>query len=167
MKNQYRLTLISVLAMALGSTPCMAISWQDKLANVAEDQVQRNVIAGTESGGLSLSSLSTMLNGGSTALSANTMANAAGVIEYCAKNKLTSLTNAGNIQSQLANKLNLNNPRNSAAKKDYTQGLSGLLNTSDGQQLDMNDLSHSELATKVKSKACDLVLKQGVHFLSK
>lgn len=166
MKNQYWLNCSTVLVIALISKDCIAVSWQDRLTNLSEEKTQSNIVAGTQSGGLSLSSLSTMLEGGSTALRANTMANAAGVIEYCTKNKLSSMANAEKIKNQLVHKLGLTHPQNSTVKKDYTQGLSGLLNTHNGQQLDMNDLSHSELAAEVKTKACDLVLKQGMDYLS-
>lgn len=167
MKNSYWITCSTALAITLISTKCIATSWQDRLTNSSEEHIDHNIVAGTQSGGLSLSSLSTMLEGGNTALSANTMANAAGVIEYCVKNKLSSMANAEKIQHLLAHRLRLTQPRNSATKKDYTQGLSGLLNTHNGQQLDMNDLSHSELAVQVKTKACDLVLKQGMDYLAR
>lgn len=166
MNNTYWFSYSTSLILLLISTKCIALSWQDKLTNLSEEQIHHNIVAGTQSGGLSLSSLSTLLEGGNTALSANTMANAAGVIEYCTKNKLSSMANAEKIQNKLAHKLGLTRPHNSAAKKDYTQGLSGLLNTHNGQQLDMNDLSHSELAAEVKTKACDLVFKQGMDYLS-
>lgn len=158
--------LICGVALAIVSTRCFAISWQDRLSNSSEELVHRNIEAGTQSGGLSLSSLSTMLEGGNAALSANSLANAAGVIAYCAKNKLISAGNAEKIENQLIRKLGLKH-RNNAAKKDYAQGQSGLLNTRNGQQLDMRDLSHSELAVKVKTEACDLVLKQGMNSLSR
>lgn len=167
MKNSYWITCSTALAITLISTKCIATSWQDQLTSSSEEQIDQNIVAGTQSGGLSLSSLSTMLEGGSTALSANTMANAAGVIEYCTKNKLSSMANAEKIQHLLVHRLRLTQPRNSTTKKDYTQGLSGLLNTRNGQQLDMNDLSHSELAAQVKTKACDLVLKQGMDYLAR
>jgi hypothetical protein len=166
MKNAYWITCSTALAITLISTKCIATSWQDQLTNSSEEQIDHNIVAGTQSGGLSLSSLSTLLEGGNTALSANTMANAAGVIEYCAKNKLSSMDNAEKIRHLLVHRLRLTQSRNSAATKDYTQGLSGLLNTRNGQQLDMNDLSHSELAAQVKTKACDLVLKQGMNYLA-
>ncbi len=166
MNNPYWLTCSTSLIFLLISTKCIALSWQDKLINLSEAQIHHNIVAGTQSGGLSLSSLSTLLEGGNTALSANTMENAAGVIEYCTKNKLSSMANAEKIKSKLVHKLGLIHPHNNIAKKDYIQGLSGLLNTHNGQQLDMNDLSHSELAAEVKTKACDLVLKQGMDYLS-
>jgi len=166
MKKKHWLTCSASLIFVLISTNCIAVSWQDRLSSSSEELTHRSIAAGTQSGGLSLSSLTAMLGGGNSALSANTMANATGVIEYCAKNKLSSMTSPDRIQNQLIHKLNLNHPRNSTAKHDYAQGQQGLLNTRNGQQLDMNDLSHSELAAKVKTKACDLVLKQGMDYLT-
>lgn len=142
-----------------------AVSWQNRLISSAEDAHRRSE-EGTQSGGLSLSSLTVILDGGNSALSASTMANATGIIEYCAKNRLSSFTASGEVQRQLIYKLNLHHPANSAAKHDYALGQQGQLNTRNGQQLDMNDLSHSELALEVKTKACDFVLRQGMDFLT-
>lgn len=167
MNNPYWLNCSIALVIVFISMKCIAISWQDKLTNLSEAQINQNIVAGTQSGGLSLSSLSTMLEGGNAALSANTMANATGVIEYCIKNKLSSQANAEKIQSKLVQKLSLTHPRSHAAKKDYAQGKSGLLNTHNGQQLDMKELGYSELAAEVKMKACSLVFKQGMDYLSR
>ncbi|MDI5399884.1 DUF2501 domain-containing protein, partial [Salmonella enterica subsp. enterica serovar Kentucky] len=41
-------------------------------------------------------------------------------------------------------------------------GLQGLLKTKDGQQLNLNNIGSTPLAEKVKTKACDLVLQQGL-----
>lgn len=166
MKNKHWLTYGMALVMVLVTTKSIASSWQEQLVSSSE-HIHRSLSGGTQSGGLSLSSLSSMLEGGNAALSANTIANAAGVIEYCTQYKLSSMMNAEKIQSQLVQKLGLHHPHNSAAKNDYTQGQLGLLNIRNGQQLDMSDLSHSELARKVKTKACDLVLKQGMDYLSR
>lgn len=167
MKKSYWLNGTVILIIALISNNCLAISWQDELSSASEGLAYRTIATGTESGELSLSSLTAILNGGNTALSANTMANAAGIIEYCAQNKLASITRSGKIQNQLARKLNLNHLDSSNEKDDYTQGQQGLLNTHTGQQLNMSDLSNSALGKKVKVKACNLVLKQGIDYLSR
>ena len=49
---------------------------------------------------------------------------------------------------------------------NYMDGIQGLLNAKDGQQLDLNTFGNSSLAKQVKTKACDLVLKQGMNFIS-
>lgn len=81
MKNGYWLNGTVILTIALISNNCLAVSWQDELSSASEELAYRTIATGTESSRLSLSSLTAMLNGGNTALSANTMANAAGVIE--------------------------------------------------------------------------------------
>ncbi|MGU5397653.1 DUF2501 domain-containing protein, partial [Klebsiella pneumoniae] len=57
-------------------------------------------------------------------------------------------------------------PEKQKQDTSYLDGLQGLLNSKNGQQLDLNTLGNSSLAKQVKTKACDLVLKQGVNFLS-
>jgi len=49
---------------------------------------------------------------------------------------------------------------------DYKQGLMGLLNTSNNQQVDLKSLGDTAIGKKVKTKACDLVLNQGKQFIS-
>ena len=159
-------------AMALASSvfagQALAASWQDQLSSAASELSKSGTAstAGTASSGLSLSTLTGLLNGGNQALSANSMTNAAGVMEYCAKNKLASVTSTENLKSQLMNKLGMEDTAKAVEKPDYNQGLMGLLNTGKGQQLDLTTIGSSPLAEKVKTKACDLVLKQAANFVS-
>lgn len=68
-------------------------------------------------------------------------------------------------QKPVLDKLGLSAPEQ---KQDtnYMDGIQGLLNAKDGQQLDLNTIGNSSLAKQVKTKACDLVLKQGMNFIS-
>ncbi len=168
MKASNRMVCALALATAAFSTSALAASWQDQLSSAANELSKSNTAtpSGTQSGGLSLSSLTSLLNGGNKALSSNSMTNAAGVMEYCAKNKLASVTSTENIKSQLLNKLGVEDNTKAAEKPDYNQGLMGLLNTGKGQQLDLNTIGNSPLAEKVKTKACDLVLKQAANYIS-
>ncbi len=118
------------------------------------------------SGGMSVSSLTSLLNGSSQSLTASSMNNAAGILSYCAKQKLASVTSADNVKNQVLDKLGLSTPEKQKQDTSYLDGLQGLLNSKNGQQLDLNTLGNSSLAKQVKTKACDLVLKQGVNFLS-
>lgn len=118
------------------------------------------------SGGMSVSSLTSLLNGSSQSLTASSMNNAAGILSYCAKQKLASVTSADNVKNQVLDKLGLSTPEKQKQDTSYLDGLQGLLNSKNGQQLDLNTLGNSSLAKQVKIKACDLVLKQGVNFLS-
>ncbi|HHZ9258675.1 TPA: DUF2501 domain-containing protein, partial [Klebsiella quasipneumoniae] len=87
-------------------------------------------------------------------------------MSYCAKQKLASATSADNVKNQVLDKLGLSTPEKQKQDTSYLDGLQGLLNSNNGQQLDLNTLGNSSLAKQVKTKACDLVLKQGVNFLS-
>jgi len=159
-----------ICALALASSvltgQALAASWQDQLSSAASELSNSSGTAGTASSGLSLSTLTGLLNGGNQALSANSMTNAAGVMEYCAKNKLASATSTENLKSQLMNKLGMEDTAKAVEKPDYNQGLMGLLNTGKGQQLDLTTIGSSPLAEKVKTKACDMVLKQAANFVS-
>ncbi|MEK5745340.1 DUF2501 domain-containing protein, partial [Acinetobacter variabilis] len=75
-------------------------------------------------------------------------------------------TSADNVKNQVLDKLGLSTPEKQKQDTNYLDGLQGLLNSKNGQQLDLNTLGNSSLAKQVKTKACDLVLKQGVNFLS-
>lgn len=136
---------------------------QDSLNSAASQLSGSNDRA---SGGMSVSSLTSLLNGSSQSLTASSMNNAAGILSYCAKQKLASVTSADNVKNQVLDKLGLSTPEKQKQDTSYLDGLQGLLNSKNGQQLDLNTLGNSSLAKQVKTKACDLVLKQGVNFLS-
>lgn len=106
------------------------------------------------------------LNSAASQLSGSSMNNAAGILSYCAQQKLASVTSADNVKNQVLDKLGLSTPEKQKQDTNYLDGLQGLLNSNNGQQLDLNTLGNSSLAKQVKTKACDLVLKQGVNFLS-
>ena len=140
-----------------------AASWQDSLNSAASQLSSSSQQSG---GGMSMSSLTSLLNGGNQALTSSSMNNADGVLSYCAQKKLTSVTNADNVKNQVLDKLGLSTPEKQKQDTGYLEGLQGLLSSNNGQQLNLNTLGSSPLAEKVKTKACDLVLKQGVNFLS-
>ena len=159
-----RLLCTAAISGSLLSSTTFSASWQDSLSSAAS-HLSRNNGNSSQQGGMSFSSLTGLLNGGSQSLSAGTMNNAAGIMSYCAKNKLASLTNTNNIKNQVMDKLGLGQTEQ---KQDtnYLEGLQGLLNTKNGEQLNLNSIGSTPLAEKVKTKACDIVLKQGVSFLS-
>ncbi|WET93248.1 DUF2501 domain-containing protein [Klebsiella quasipneumoniae] len=140
-----------------------AASWQDSLNSAASQLSGGSTQA---SGGMSVSSLTSLLSGSSQSLTASSMNNAAGILSYCAQQKLASVTSADNVKNQVLDKLGLSTPEKQKQDTNYLDGLQGLLNSNNGQQLDLNTLGNSSLAKQVKTKACDLVLKQGVNFLS-
>ncbi|EBA7186164.1 DUF2501 domain-containing protein [Salmonella enterica] len=121
--------------------------------------------ANAQQGGMSLSALTGLLSRGAQSLSTDNMNNAAGILQYCAKQKLASATNVENVKNQILNKLGLDTTQQEQ-DTNYLNGLQGLLKTKDGQQLNLNNIGSTPLAEKVKTKACDLVLQQGLNFLS-
>ncbi|WP_313627583.1 DUF2501 domain-containing protein [Kosakonia sp.] len=165
MKFLQHLLCSAALGSALLTGFAQAASWQDTLSSAASELSQKSATSQSQQGGLSLSSLTGLLNGGNQALSADTMNNAAGVMSWCAKNKLSSLTNTENVKNQVLDKLGLGAAQQ---KQDtnYLEGIQGMLNTKNGEQLNLSNIGSTPLAEKVKSKACDIVLKQGVNFLS-
>ncbi len=167
MKFAKRLLCAAAISSALLTSFANAASWQDTLSSAASQLSQKNQSStASQQGGLSLSSLTGLLNGGNQALSSNTMNNAAGVMTWCAKNKLSSLTNTENVKNQVLGKLGLGYARQQKQDTNYLDGLQGMLNAQNGEQLNLSTLGNTPLAKQVKTKACDLVLKQGVNFLS-
>ncbi|MEC7313923.1 DUF2501 domain-containing protein [Klebsiella pneumoniae] len=159
--KSFKNSVIAALAVsAFTLSGAHAASWQDSLNSAASQ------LSGQASGGMSVSSLTSLLNGSSQSLTASSMNNAAGILSYCAKQKLASVTSADNVKNQVLDKLGLSTPEKQKQDTSYLDGLQGLLNSKNGQQLDLNTLGNSSLAKQVKTKACDLVLKQGVNFLS-
>lgn len=160
-KQMFQLAACGAMLMA---TSGYAATWQESLSSAASQLSQtQTTTSGTQSN--SLSSLSGLLTGDSQALSSETMPNVAGILGYCMKQKLVSATNTENVKNQIMEKLGLSTPQAQTTTPDYTEGLMGLLNTAKGEQLDLATIGNSPLAEKVKTKACDLVLKQGVNFL--
>lgn len=164
MKTTQSLICSVILAGAFLSTSANAVSLTDTLSSAASQLSGQS--GSTEQGSMSLSSLTSLLNGGNQSLSASNMNNAAGIMGYCAKQKITSVANVDNVKNQVLDKLGLESATEQKQDSGYMEGLQGLLNAKDGQQLNLDTLGNSELGKKVKAKACDLVLKQGAKFIS-
>lgn len=160
MKTAFLLSAALSATLVLGSAH--AASWQDSLSSAASELSKSS---GSESGGLSAATLTGLLGNSNQSLSADTMNNAAGIMEYCAKQKLASVTDTQNIKNQVLGKLGLDT-QEQKEDTNFMDGFQGLLNAQNGQQLNLNTLGDSALGKKVKTKACDLVLKQGLNFLS-
>lgn len=157
-KHRFLLALALTTSMAAGTAQA---GLMDSLGSAAGELSK----SGGDTGGMSLSSLTGLLNGGDKALSANSMTNAAGIMQYCVKNNVLSQQGVEGIQDKVMDKLGISSSAN-ANSQDYQQGLGGLLKTDEGKSLDLNSLGTSQITEKVKQKACDLVLKQGKSFIS-
>jgi hypothetical protein len=79
--------------------------------------------------------------------------NAAGVLQYCATNKLVSTTSADSVLSGLKAKPDV------LSSKDFSAGKAGKL-LSGGKTTSLDSLP-----APMKTQACDLVLKQAKKFL--
>lgn len=152
--------IAAALAVMLLCPAAQAASWQEQLNAAASQLGQGNTT--TQDAG----SLSGLLAGGSQALAAGSMPNVAGVFEYCVKQKLLTATDPQNVKNQLLDKLGLSTPQEQSEKPGYLEGLSGLLNTRNGQQINLNTLSDSGLGKRLKLKACDVILNQSLSFIS-
>ncbi|KFC77910.1 DUF2501 domain-containing protein [Buttiauxella agrestis] len=166
MKASNKVLCALALATSVFAGQAMAASWQDQLSSAANELSKSTSASNTGTTGNSVASLTSLLGGGTNALSADTMTNAAGILQYCMKNKLVSATNTDNVKNQLLDKLGLDSGTKESQPQDYTQGLMGLLNTGKDQQVNLNTIGNSSLAEKVKTQACDFVLKQGMNYLS-
>ncbi len=87
-------------------------------------------------------------------LSSMSAGNAAGALSYCMKNKLLGGVDASSVLSGLTSKPGV------ASSADYKAGAAGKVATSGG-----SGLSIGSLEGQMKTKACDLVLKNAKHLL--
>jgi len=163
MKVATKIALALTVSSSLFAGVASAASWQDQLSNAANTLSQNN--ANTQNNGMSLGALTGLLNGGNQQLSANSMTNAAGVLQYCVQNNVVN-NNVSSVKDQLMSKLGLTDTTKAQETTDYKQGLMGLLNTGSDQQVNLKSLGNTELGKKVKTKACSLVLKQSKQFIS-
>ena len=98
-----------------------------------------------------------MLGGlGMPAIGGSTASNAAGVLQYCIKNKYAS--GAQGVKDALVGKLGLGGKETQDA--GYQSGAKGLLSGSDGSTFNIGKLQSS-----LKEKACDYVLDNAKSLL--
>lgn len=163
MKNANYLLCYAALSCALLSAGASASPLGDTLSRAAD---QLGAQSATQQGGVSLSTLTSLLNGNNNALSASNMNNAAGVMQYCASQKLSAVNDTQNMKTMVLTKLGLISPKEQRQDNEYITGLQGVLNAQNGQLLNLRSLGNSELGRKVQSKACTLILKQAANFIS-
>lgn len=105
-----------------------------------------------------------MLGGGSGgSLPSGSMGNVAGLLQYCEKNNyLSSNSGAAGIAGKL-----LGQSQGGTGNADYVSGMNGILKGSDGHSTNLATVGggNSDLKSKIATKACGVVLKQGQHFL--
>lgn len=157
MKVIHKLILAAVASSALITGSVQANDLLGSLKSAADSAGLNN--AGGTSG--SMPSLSSLLSGSDTALTSKNATNAAGVLDYCVKNNVLSESGAANIKDQLMSKLGIQGA-SATQNQDYKNGMAGLLQTGNGESVDLNNLGNglAQVKDKVKQKACDVVLNQ-------
>jgi hypothetical protein len=92
-------------------------------------------------------------------LTAGSMGNVAGVLQYCIGNNYLGGQGAASLRDQQVGKL----PGGSQTKDPgYSDGAKGLLHASNGNQM---DLSGGGVKAQLAKKACDTILNQAKSFL--
>ncbi|OZI62269.1 DUF2501 domain-containing protein [Bordetella genomosp. 11] len=106
------------------------------------------------------------LGGGSgadaSALSAGSLGNAAGILEYCIKNKYLPDGSASSLKDQLMSKLGGSTGQAPQKDSGYLSGAKGILQTGTGNSV---DLGGSGLKAAMAEQACDAVMQQAKSFL--
>jgi len=95
----------------------------------------------------------------SQSLTSGSLGNVAGLLQYCVSNHFLGGEGVGSVQEKLMAKVPGGSKSNDPA---YTDGLNGVLHSSEGSKLDLSGGGMKEELTK---KACDTVLAQAKTFL--
>ncbi|MFM9922472.1 DUF2501 domain-containing protein [Variovorax sp. H27-G14] len=146
-----RSTLIALALLAAGSS-AQANNLLDQLKEKAGEAAGSNSQATQGSGAASaLGNLGFKM----PAIGSSTMGNAAGVLQYCVKNNYLG-GDAASVKDKLLAKITGQKPQETG----FASGAKGLLKGGDGQTLNFKVLS-----SKVKTKACDYVLKNATSLI--
>lgn len=113
---------------------------------------QSQTSSGTGSGGLS-GVAGSLLGGLMPNLGSSTIGNLTGVLGYCLKNKLLGGRGASNVLSGLSSRNGV------TSSKDFALGQTGILQTGN------SSLPLGSLSDTIRTKACDVVLKQATKLL--
>lgn len=93
-------------------------------------------------------------------LTSGSTGNVAGVLEFCVKNNyLSGASGAASLKDKLLGKVGGSSPTSDTG---YADGAKGILNSSDGKQV---DLSGGGLKEQVTKQVCDKILAQGKSLL--
>ncbi len=124
------------------------------LANKLGSQSQSSTASESASAASSSGVLGNLGSGLSLpAIGGDTAGNAAGVLEYCVKNKYLDGDAATTVKDKLLSKVGVQNTQQAEQDSSYISGAQGLLKGSDGKSLNLDSISG-----KLKDKACDYVL---------
>lgn len=145
-------------AAALIAAQCFSVAAHAQLLDAVKGQM-----GGASQGGSSGGIMESL--GGSLPLSSLSPAsagNAAGVLEFCAKNNYLAGGDAQAMKDKLLSKIGGGSTQKAKSDSGYLAGVQGMLNGSDGKSV---DLSGGGLKEEITRKACDQVLKHAKSFL--
>lgn len=146
-----RSTLVALALLAAGAS-AQANNLLDQLKEKAGEAAGASS-AGSQgsAGGSALGNLGFKM----PAIGSSTIGNAAGVLQYCVKNNYLG-GDAASVKDKLLAKITGQKPQETG----FASGAKGLLKGGDGQTLNFKILS-----SKVKTKACDYVLKNATSLI--
>lgn len=146
-----RSTLIALALLAAGAS-AQANNLLDQLKEKAGEAASANSQGSQGNGaGSALGNLGFKM----PAIGSSTVGNAAGVLQYCVKNNYLG-GDAASVKDKLLAKITGQKPQETG----FASGAKGLLKGGDGQTLNFKILS-----SKVKTKACDYVLKNATSLI--
>jgi hypothetical protein len=146
-----RSTLVALALLAAGAS-AQANNLLDQLKQKASEAASANSQGAQGSaGGSTLGNLGFKM----PAIGSSTVGNAAGVLQYCVKNNYLG-GDAASVKDKLMAKITGQKPQETG----FASGAKGLLKGGDGQTLNFKILS-----SKVKTKACDYVLKNATSLI--
>ncbi|AOY91177.1 hypothetical protein BKK79_04600 [Cupriavidus sp. USMAA2-4] len=141
----------AAMAVLLGAALLAAGSAQAQLGDLLN-----KAGGGSSSGTGSLGNLGGALSGQS--LVSGSTGNVAGLLEFCIKNNYLGGNAASSVKNSLMGKLG----GSAGSDSGYSSGAKGILDSGNGQQL---DLSGGGLKAEMTKQVCDKVLAQGKSLL--
>ena len=123
----------------------------------AQDLGQMRDIAGKSGLGDAASSLGSL-----SSITSGSIANAAGVIDFCGTSNYLSGEGATSVKNQLLEKAGASGNKPAESNPDYIKGKKGIVITAGGQSVDLSMAGLKEAAVK---KACEQILEQGKALL--
>jgi hypothetical protein len=101
-----------------------------------------------------------------SSMQSGSMGNVAGLLQYCVKNNyLGGASGVSGIQNQLLGKMGHSNAA-PTSDPGYMSGAKGILQGGNGKTMDLSSVGggSSDMKSKITTKVCDSVLKQGKSF---
>lgn len=149
-----RANLLSSAAICV----CLSLPVSADILSGLKNQATEKLTGGSAAGATGLGSVGSAL--GLPSIGGEATGNIAGVLQYCVKNKLSSMTDTDKVKDQLLSKLGMESPVEQQKDSGYQQGVAGILSGKDGASFDL-----SRVKGDLQEKACDYVLENASALL--